>query len=306
MDRTTLAQFRLLVAVARADGHLDEREIETLRQMLGARADAMESLLADDVDVQTELDLLSDEERRRLYQSAFALTHADGHAATAEVALLKQIVPDEGEEGTLQQVMGEVLDTVVPTRLLPIADPVQRDSEIIEDTMKYAFLAAVAGAMPLPGVGVLADLAVISIQTKLVHDIGQYCGHSLDRAAIRGFVVAAAGSTGLRIAINNLARFVPGWGSAVGATTSFASTYAIGMVAKHHFEGDRGLDTSELRGLFRDAAAEGRTRFESEKPGFDAARTEHLRNLEALADRLERGELTRAEYDEAVAQLIQR
>ena len=181
MDRKSQAQFRLLVAVARADGRLDAAEVEFLKTLLGPiRQSALPELLAEDVDVEAELAQLDDGERQRLYQSAFALAYADGHAAVSEVNALKHIVPDEGERTMLGQVFGETLDTLVPGRILAVADPVQREMEITEDVLKYATLAAVAGAMPLPGVGIIADLAVIALQTKMVHDIGQYWGHTMD------------------------------------------------------------------------------------------------------------------------------
>ena len=41
--------------------------------------------------------------------------------------------------------------------------------------------------------------------------------------------------TGARLAIANLAKLLPGWGSVVGATTSFASTYALGKVMEKFF-----------------------------------------------------------------------
>ena len=303
LDRKSLASFRVLVAVARADGQLKDEERAALKGALGQHSDLLESLLLEDVQLDEELRLLDEPTRKRLYQSAFALAYADGNASFDEVNLLKQIVPNSGEGTLLGQVFGETADTLVPGRIVPEADPVKRDSEILEDIGKYSVLAAVAGAMPVPGLGIVADLAVIAIQAKMVHDIGQYWGHQLDMHAIKAFMGSVAGSTGMRIAVNNLARFVPGWGSAFGAATSFATTFALGKVAERYFASGRQLDQDELKNLFEGARFEARQQFDTEEGRIEAARTAHGDALSKLNEKLATGELTRAAYDTEIAKL---
>lgn len=303
LDRQSLASFRVLVAVARADGTLTDEEQQALKASLGRHSDILPGLLAEDTDVDAELAQLTPEARKALYQSAFALSYADGNASVQEVNLLKRIVPNDGERSLLGQVFGETLDTVVPGRIVAEADPAKREMEILEDTIKYSVLAAVAGAMPVPGVAIVADLAVIGLQAKLVHDIGQYWGHQMDMAAIRAFLGTVAGSAGLRIAVNNLARFVPGWGSAFGAATSFATTFAIGRVASRYFEAGRGLDEAELRSLFEQARGEGRSVFDTQEQRIAAARAQHGQRLAELNEQLASGRLSRAEYDRQIASL---
>lgn len=303
LDRKSYASFRLLVAMARADGKLGTEEHEALRTAFGRHADLLPELMAEQIDIDAELAVLDPTERRRLYQSAFALAYADGVASVDEVGLLKRLVTNDGERTLLGQVFGEVSETLVPGRIVAVADPVQRDGEITEDLLKYSVLAAVAGAMPVPGVAIVADLAVVAIQAKMVHDIGQYWGHSLDRAAVAGFIGSVAGSITLRIAANNLARFVPGWGSAFGAATSFSTTYALGRVAQRYFEAGRGLKETELRDLFRAATTEGTARFDHAQVDIGRARAEHGAALAGLSDQLAQGAISRAAYDAAVASL---
>ena len=140
LDRNSLAKFRILVAVARADGRLDPTEQQALGSALGPHADLLPRLLAEDVDVDEELMLLAHDDRRRVYQSAFALAYADGDASYAEVALLRRILPNEGEQSLVGQVLGETIDTLVPGRIVAEADPAKRDTEILEDIFKYAVL----------------------------------------------------------------------------------------------------------------------------------------------------------------------
>lgn len=303
LDPTSLAQFRILVAVAQADGQFTSEEEEVLKGALGKHAGILDELLSEDIDVDAEIAKLDDEQRRNVYQSAFALTYADGHAQTFEVGILKKLVPNKGEETVLGQVMGEALDTFVPGRIVAEPDPAKRDSEIIEDTFKYATLAAVAGAMPVPGVAVVADIAVVALQGKLVHDIGQYWGHSLDQKAVQGFLGAAAGSVGLRIGVNNLARLVPGWGSAFAATTSFATTYAIGRAANAWFAAGREMSDQELSDIFKAATATGRTEFGSRSDDVAAARQAHADKLAELNRKLAAGEIDRATFESELAEL---
>jgi uncharacterized protein (DUF697 family)/uncharacterized tellurite resistance protein B-like protein len=306
VDRTSLAAFRVLVAVARADGTLDDAEIAALRTTLGDRADFLPALLAEDVDLDAELALLSIDDKDRVYQSAFAICYADGVAATAEVDLLRRIIPNRGEESVLGQVFGETLDTLVPGRIVAEPDPVQRDQEITEDILKYSVLAAVAGAMPVPGVGIVADLAVVALQSKMVLDIGEYLGHRLDREATRSFITSVAGSTVMRVAVNNLARFVPGWGSAWGAATSFATTYAIGRAAQRYFESGRELRPHELTGLYEAARSEGARHFHASAAQIARTHGDAGKRLATLNEQLVSGELSRAQYDEAVGSLLPR
>src|SRR4051812_21159048 len=111
LDRKSLASFRVLVAMARADGQLKDEEQEALRGALGVHSDLLATLLVEDVAVDEELAKLDLADRKRLYQSAFALAYADGAASVDEVNLLKRIVPNEGERTLLGQVFGEAADT---------------------------------------------------------------------------------------------------------------------------------------------------------------------------------------------------
>lgn len=303
LDRKSLASFRILVAVARADGKLEDHEMDSLKGALGKNSDILPALLEEDVTIEEELKMLSEAERSRVYESAFALAYSDGTANVDEVNVLRRIVPNKGEDGILAQVFGEVSDTLMPNRIVAEADPAQRDMEITEDILKYSVLAAVAGAMPVPGVAVIADLAVIVLQAKMVHDIGQYWGHAMDQKAISGFMGSVMGSAGMRIAVNNLARFVPGWGSAFGAATSFATTYALGRVAQRYFSEGRELDETELKDLFSKARDEGKKRFTAEEERIASAREAHGEAIADLNEALANGSMSRADYDEAVAKL---
>ncbi|MEN0065094.1 MAG: hypothetical protein AAGA48_23325 [Myxococcota bacterium] len=306
LDDATLAQLRILVAVAKADGRLDAAEEQVLVERVGPEgASQLLTVLAEtDIDLETEIAKLDDAQRRHVYRCAYAVTHADGHASVEEVAMLRQILDDDGEVSLAGQIWGETKDTLVPGNILPIADPAQRDSEVTEDILKYSTIAAVAGAMPVPGVAIVADLAVIALQTKLVHDIARYHGEHTTTDAIRDLLSGVVGSSAVRIGLNQLARLIPVAGSVWGATTSFASTYAIGRVAQRFFDGGQQVSSAELKGLFEQAKAEGRETFATRKADVDSATQAHEPKLVQLAADLSSGRLSRADYDRQVQELL--
>lgn len=305
LDRKSLARLRLLVAVARADGRLQDEEVALIRDAFANNREDVDATLASEIDVPAEVEALGhDIERKRVYEAAFAIAYADGRASNDEVNVLHQIYDDKGEDTLLEQVFGEARDTLLPSAILPVADPVQRQAEINEDILKYSVLAGVLGAMPLPGVAIINDVVVVGLQVKLIRDIGQYWGHKVDARAARSLLAGMAGATGMRIAVNNLMRFVPGWGSAFAATTSFATTFAAGRVAERYFSsGATDFDPDAMKKMFEQAKVEGRETFETRKADVDALREAHGAELEALNARLADGSLSREEYEIALAKL---
>ena len=308
-DREVLAGVRLLVCVARADGQLTDHELAALDgaiQVLptGSAGSSLEELLASDIDFDAELvQLRSPESRKRVYDAALVLANADGAASAEELAMLERLQPLQGEATLLGQLVGETRDTIFLMRLPTVHDPQQREVEIQEDTLKYAILCAGLGAMPVPGAAIITDLAVVALQVKLVRDIGCYWGHDLDGAAARTLLGGMAGSIGLRIAVNNVARLIPGWGSVMGAATSFGTTVAVGRAANAWFSSGAAMSPDELRKSYEAGVAEGRSAFVKQKVRLDVASKRNTAALSALNDRLARKEITQEDFLVAVEQL---
>ena len=308
-DREVLAGVRLLVCVARADGQLTDHELAALDAAIqvlptGSAGSSLEELLASDIDFDAELvQLRSPESRKRVYDAALVLANADGAASPEELAMLERLQPLQGEATLLGQLVGETRDTIFLTRLPTVHDPQQREVEIQEDTLKYAILCAGLGAMPVPGAAIITDLAVVALQVKLVRDIGCYWGHDLDGAAARTLLGGMAGSIGLRIAVNNVARLIPGWGSVMGAATSFGTTVAVGRAANAWFSSGAAMSPDELRKSYEAGVAEGRSAFVKQKVRLDVASKRNTAALSALNDRLALKEITQEDFLVAVEQL---
>jgi uncharacterized protein (DUF697 family)/uncharacterized tellurite resistance protein B-like protein len=305
-----LASLRVLRAMARADGVLHPEEWRALEEAIaqaGLEGVTMKTLFDGEVDVNAELSKLESEDAKRAtYQSAYALAHAD-HTCTPEEEALLELIAErlgiaEHDRSLVRRVLDEAADTVLPSHIAAIVDEEQRGRAIAEDTIKYSLLAAALGAFPIPGIAIATDLAVTALQTKLVRDVAQYFGRSLD-AKQAGELLAGAGiGMGIRIALTNLAKFIPGYGSVVGAASAFVSTYALGTVATRWFERG-GKDTSTLRDELDAAKKEAKKAYEAKKGDVAAKQKETQAALEALGKALADGSITQAEYEKRVADL---
>jgi uncharacterized protein (DUF697 family) len=97
----------------------------------------------------------------------------------------------------------------------------------------YTSLAATAGALPIP----LVDLVLLpAVQTRMVYHLARIYGQEMSAARF----LELAGSLGLgllaRTAVRQVAKLIPGVGSAVGATFAAASTFALGKAFCLYYE----------------------------------------------------------------------
>lgn len=295
----TVAVLHVIVAVAKADGRLvaDERKaIEAalveakLEKVIDAKA-----LFDDDFEVDDHIARLrSPEARDEAYRSAFSVAYADGDCSKTERELLdalrQKLDISTDREAELERLFtllaGDAHDKKSPPAF--IADPAQRAEAIHRATRQCAIVSAVLGAFPIPGLALVTDLAVIALQVNLVRDIAALSGQSLDKRAAKA-LLTGVGVSGTRLAISNFAKLLPGWGSLVGATTSFASSYAVGTVFAKHFSGvPARLDRAE----FKKAEAEGRRAYDEHKTEIAAKERESRAAIETLAREVQAGNIT--------------
>jgi uncharacterized protein (DUF697 family) len=309
-ETETLASLRVLVAMARADGILsppEERAIEEAIEEAKLEGVTLKTLFGSDFSLDLELDkITSAEAKRATYESVYALASVDDAVTAQEEALLEHIEAKLGfgaaERSALRKLLDEAEDTVLPSHITEVVDPERRAIEIREDTLKYSILSAALGAFPIPGLAIATDLAVTALQTKLVRDVAQYYGKKLDRKQAAELLAGAGLGMGLRIALSNLAKFVPGWGSAVGAAGAFVSTFALGTVAARYFESG-GKDASLLREELAAAKKDAKEMYAQQKAAVAAKQAETQARLEELGKELKEGRITKAEYEKQVAAL---
>jgi len=311
-DLEAVAGLRILVAIAKADGtiHDDERAalsgaLEGVKLPSGTTVD---SLLAEPVNLERALGAVEDlAARDDIYKSAYGMAYADGQCSKEEQALLDQIkktwqIPDK-QSKFVARIFAETKDTVLPSNIQAIDDPAKRAKEIREDVLKYSFLSALLGAFPIPGVAIATDLAIVALQVKMVRDIGQYHGHKVDKEGAKSLLYGLGLGTGARMAVNNIVKLVPGWGSAFAAATSFAATFALGKVMDKYFVDGKKADTASLAQDFKVAQKEGRSAYAENKSGIDALEAKQKAKLQQLSLDLNDGKLTLEEYERQVADL---
>ena len=314
-ENEALASLRILVAMARADGtvHNDERKslaaaLESLELPGGM---TVEKLLSEEVDVDAQLaELASADARDQIYRSAFFMAYADGACTKEESDLLDKIAavtkPSPEQRAALERMfVGRATGGEAPLEIVRIDDPARRSDEVKKRVLRYAVLTAALGAFPIPGLAIATDLAVVAVQLKMIRDVGGLWGHVVDRAAAKSILYGVGLGTGARLAVNNLAKLLPGWGSVIGATTSFASTYALGAVIERVFaSGQKEVgDPAALRTQFKKAEEEARAVYADQKDVIIQSQRQNKATFDALTADLKAGKITQDDFDARVAEL---
>ena len=305
-----VACLRVLVALAKADGKITPEErsaLDSALEMLPGSGDLRPYL-----EEKTDFDKLlgqvtSPQAREHLWQAAYSMIHADGSASPEEQQLLDKIRAtfqiDEAKASVTKRLIDEAKDTLLPSNIEAISDPAKRQKEIDQDVLKYSVLSALLGAFPVPGVAIATDLAIVALQVKLVRDIGQYWGHKVDKEAAKTLLGGLGLGTGARIAVANLAKLVPVWGSAFGATTAFATTWALGKIANRYFEGGKKADLGQLKKEMKGFEKEGKDAYAQQKDAIESKRRAASAQLTALNEQRKAGAISQAEYEKQVAAL---
>ncbi len=109
-----------------------------------------------------------------------------------------------------------------------------------------------------------ASMAIIPLQIKMVYEIGKAHGYQLDKGHISEFLTTAGvGMTsqyleqfGRKLIGGLLGQIAGGMGKGIGRAAtgmafSFATTYALGQLAKRYYAGGRQMDTGVLRDTFQ-------------------------------------------------------
>ncbi|MBV7455949.1 DUF533 domain-containing protein [Acidovorax sp. sif1233] len=134
------------------------------------------------------------------------------------------------------------------------------DAELDKSILNYAMLNGALELLPQSW----ASMAIIPMQVKMVYGIGKAHGVELDQGHIKEFIAAAGvgmtsqyleqfGRKLLGGLLSKVAgRTIGGVGSAAtGMAFSFATTYALGQVAKRYYAGGRVMSTAMLRDSFQ-------------------------------------------------------
>jgi len=274
------AILAIAIHAAFADGAKDEREREEVRRVAENLADVSggadlprlyQDVLLKRLPLTAVAATLTDFGQRQFsYEMAVCVCEADGRLADGERRFLDELkrlldLP-AAEAGQIEQ---EVEALVERNEFAPpqaVAAPAVAAGAAVADAaqdksiLNYALLAGALELLPQSW----ASMAIIPLQIKMVYGIGKAHGVALDQGHIKEFIAAAGvGLTsqyleqfGRKLLGGLLGKaagktFGKVGSAATGMAFSFATTYALGQVARRYYAGGRTMSTALLRETFQ-------------------------------------------------------
>jgi uncharacterized protein (DUF697 family)/tellurite resistance protein len=279
------AILTLALFAAFADGEKHAREREEIRRIADALAneagtpDLMklyQDVLLRRASLEGAAGMLAEAELRQLaYEMAVCVCEADGQVSEAEKRFLDNLKSllalDTASADRIEQEADAIIQlsaAAVPPTVAPVAvagpvvaaQPNLSEAELDQSILNYSLLNGALELLPQSW----ASMAIIPLQIKLVYSIGKAHGVTLDQGHIKEFIAAAGvgltsqyleqiGRKLLGGLLGKMAGKTMGkvGGAATGMAFSFASTYALGQLAKRYYAGGRRMDTAMLKDGFQ-------------------------------------------------------
>lgn len=165
-----------------------------------------------------------------------------------------------------------------------------------------------AGLIPVP---MFDLLAVSAIQIDMLKQLAEAYDSDFTENLGKTFVTALTGGTFARVGAS-LIKAVPGVGTLVGGASmsvlSGASTYAVGQVAKRHYETGGNLvdiDLNDARKSYDDALERGK-RVVGDLKDREAESMDVYSSLERLSDLKQKGVITDEEFEAKKREMLER
>ncbi len=268
------ALLRIALAAALADGTQDDRERDALRRVveslqLGAQF-SLPALLQDTLLGRVDLAALaaalpSPPLRQLAFELAVGVCDADGLRNDAESRFLADLGRALGLTAPQMAEPAANTDAIATAAVAPLpqapagavvsaapADAAALDKMILDTSITNGALELLPQS--------LATMAILALQMRMVYRIGAAHGEQLDRAHLRDFLAAAGVSLAGQY-LEQIGRGIVGglFGAAAGnlvaalargatgAAFSFATTYALGQVAKRYYAGGRVMSAAMLK-----------------------------------------------------------
>ena len=289
------AILTIALLAALADGANNDRKREQIRQLaetLGGQTGANElpriyqQVLLKQVSLQDTAAVLVEQEHRQLaYEMATCVCDSDGPMTVLEKEFLTELAVAlrSGDKFAKRanneaEAMAELAaDAAPPPRAktltrstggpLVAATPSIPEAVIDKSILNYAILNGALELLPQSW----ASMAIIPLQIKMVYGIGQAHGYELDQGHIRELLsTLGVGLTsqyleqfGRKLLGGLLGNVVGSLGKQLGQSTtsvafSFATTYALGQIARRYYAGGRQMNTALLQDSFQNLLAPAR------------------------------------------------
>jgi uncharacterized protein (DUF697 family)/tellurite resistance protein len=216
-------------------------------------------------------ELQSPEAKQLAYEMAVCVCNADGTQNEQERTFLSGLREKLGLEAAGAQAFAAQADAAaaspldVSSAVEPKFASTMTAEEMDKMILNYSILNGALELLP----DSLASMAIIPLQMRMVYRVGKSHGFELDRGHIKDFLATAGvGMTsqyveqiGVKLVgglLRKIAgRTVSGIGrQATSSAFSFATTYALGHVAKRYYAGGRTLDTAALKEAFSEMLSE--------------------------------------------------
>jgi uncharacterized protein (DUF697 family)/tellurite resistance protein len=282
----TKAVVTLSLLAAFVDGEKHERERAEIKRIAEGLSQAdglnLPTLYQDVLMKRVSLasvagELTSTESKQLAYEMAVCVCDADGTQSEAERMFLTDVRTSLGLDASAARFSEQAEEiAAVPvaaaagaTTTSAVAVPNAPDSAELDKSILNA--AILNGALELLP-ETLSTMAIIPLQMKLVYRIGQAHGYQLDSGHVKDFLATVGvGLTsqyleqaGRKLLGGLLGKvgggLLRGLGNqAVSSGMSFASTYALGHVAKRYYAGGRTLSTQMLKDAFSGVVKEGQS-----------------------------------------------
>lgn len=280
----------LCLMAALADGTKSDAERAKLKEVFDglevASAPAVyQRVLLKKTDLAAEAAALETPEARTLaYEMAVHVCDADGTTTPAEGDFLRNLRRALGlGEAETAPVLARA-EAIAATPLDAGPAPPAADAEVDGMIVRYAILNGALELLPQS----IATMAILPLQMKMVYRIGARYGFPLDRGHVKEFLATVGVGLGSQV-LEGYARNLLGGllkktlgktaakvgKAAVGPALSFATTWALGQVARSYYGGGRTLDVSGLKTLFASKVSEGRALF----PRYEGQVVEQARNV---------------------------
>jgi uncharacterized protein (DUF697 family)/tellurite resistance protein len=265
-------QRRAILAVclmaAAADNYQDDRERAAVQRVADSLGGAdLDEVARGSGDLASIVSALSTpEDRQQAYDAAVGIVNADGAASMREREFLARLSQALGLDASASQALAQQASAVAGVSpssnalegALVSAVPAT-GADLDAMILNYSILNGALELLPQT----LASMAIIPLQMRMVYRIGKAHGFDLDQGHIKDLLA----TLGVGLTSQYLEQFgrklvggllgkvggglLGGLGSAsTGAAFSFATTYALGQVAKRYYAGGRTIDTAGLQQSF--------------------------------------------------------
>lgn len=276
----TRAIVTLSLLAAFVDGEKHERERAEIKRIAEGLSQAdglnLPTLYQDVLMKRVSLasvagELKSPESRQLAYEMAVCVCDADGTQSDSERMFLADVRSSLGLDASaaaFSQRAEEIAAVPVAATAVATAANSPDSAELDKSILNAAILNGALELLP----ETLSTMAIIPLQMKLVYRIGQAHGYQLDSGHVKDFLATVGvGLTsqyleqaGRKLLGGLLGKvgggLLRGLGNqAVSSGMSFASTYALGHVAKRYYAGGRTLSAQMLKDAFSGVVKEGQS-----------------------------------------------